>query len=106
MLGLRSGHPGPLDRSSHRVLAALSLSLAADGTVWAWGDDTYGQLGDGTRADRALPVRVGGVRGVSTVAAGSRHSLAVTGDGSVWAWGDNAAGQLGVPSPGGSSVPV
>jgi len=83
-----------------------SLAVTADGSVWAWGDNTFGQLGDGTRADRPTPVQVRGLRGVAVVRAGSRHSLALGRDGTVWAWGDNAAGQLGTASVNGSPLPL
>lgn len=73
-----------------------ALALKSDGTVWAWGDNAYGQLGDGTTADKAAPVRVRGLTGVSAVACGrGSHSLALKSDGTVWAWGRNTSGQLG-----------
>jgi alpha-tubulin suppressor-like RCC1 family protein len=76
-----------------------ALVVAADGTVWAWGANHAGQLGDGTQLDREKAVNVhtpGGVlTNVITVAAGQSHSLALRSDGSVWAWGDNQYGQLG-----------
>jgi uncharacterized repeat protein (TIGR02543 family) len=71
-----------------------SLALDIDGTVWAWGANAYGQLGDGTNARRLVPQPVPGLAGVRAIAAGSRHSLAVTADGTVWAWGANDYGQL------------
>lgn len=75
-----------------------SLALKSDGTVWAWGDNTYGQLGDGTNTARITPVKVTVLTGtVTAIAAGKYHSLALKSDGSVWAWGrnDNTYGQLG-----------
>ncbi len=72
-----------------------TLALRADGTVWAWGDNTYGQLGDGTTTARFLPVQVPGLTDVVEVAAGYDHSLARKRDGSVLAWGSNYAGHLG-----------
>ena len=72
-----------------------TLALKADGTVWALGYNAYGQVGDGTTAQRNTPVQISGLIGVKAVAAGNLHSLAVKSDGTVWAWGQNANGQLG-----------
>jgi uncharacterized repeat protein (TIGR02543 family) len=71
------------------------MALKADGTVWAWGDNEDGQLGDGTTIDRHTPVQVLDLNGVTAVSAGWDYSLALKGDGSVWAWGLNEDGQLG-----------
>jgi len=71
------------------------LALVADGSVWAWGDNEHGQLGDGTNTYRSAPVEVSGLEGVISVVAGPWHNLAVKEDGTVWAWGANLAGQLG-----------
>ncbi|MCP4546611.1 MAG: hypothetical protein GY835_09125, partial [bacterium] len=71
------------------------LALKSDGTVWAWGYNAYGQLGDGTTTSRSSPVQVSGLTGVTVIAGGSVHSLALKSDGTVWAWGKNGYGQLG-----------
>ena len=73
-----------------------SLALKADGSVWAWGRNDNGQLGDGTTIESPSPVQafVPG-SGVVQIAAGRYHSLALKADGSVWAWGFNHKGQLG-----------
>lgn len=72
-----------------------SLALRSDGTVWAWGWNYYGQLGDGTTIDRTTPVQVQGLTNVVAIAASSNFSLALKADGTVWAWGQNSYGQLG-----------
>ncbi|WP_306590119.1 hypothetical protein [Geothrix sp. 21YS21S-4] len=72
-----------------------SLALKSDGTVWAWGANSQGQLGDGTTIDRSIPVKVGNLSGGSVLAAGSTHSLALTSDGTLWGWGSNGNGELG-----------
>jgi hypothetical protein len=54
---------------------AHCLALTDDGTVWAWGGNSYGQLGDGTTTDRTTPVQVPGLTGVTAIAAGTYHSL-------------------------------
>jgi len=82
------------------VLAAgsgHSLALDADGTLWAWGYNPMGQLGDGTLRNRSLPVKVVGLDRVKSVVAGPLHTLALREDGTVWSWGDNMRAQLGRP---------
>ncbi|MDD5528641.1 MAG: T9SS type A sorting domain-containing protein [bacterium] len=75
-----------------------SLALRSDGTVWAWGGNYSGQIGDSTTANRNQPVKVKILTEVIAIAAGSEHSLALKSDGTVWAWGDNSWGQLGIGS--------
>jgi alpha-tubulin suppressor-like RCC1 family protein len=72
-----------------------SLALKSDGTVWAWGLDDYGQLGDGNTNVSSSPVQVSGLTKVVGISAGFGHCLAVKSDGTVWAWGLNNYGQLG-----------
>ncbi|RDH91457.1 MAG: hypothetical protein DIZ77_11030 [endosymbiont of Seepiophila jonesi] len=82
-----------------RVDAGLvhSLALLEDGTVWAWGDNQHGQLGDGTLIDRNVPVPVQGLEvPVRDIAAGDNHSLALGEDGHVYSWGANDQSQLGI----------
>jgi alpha-tubulin suppressor-like RCC1 family protein len=72
-----------------------SLALKNDGTVWAWGSNSYGQLGDGSTTTRYTPVQVTNLGLVTAIAAGSSHTLALKSDGTVWTWGDNSSGELG-----------
>ena len=84
-----------------------SLALKKDGTVWAWGHNEYGQLGDGTQTlGRLTPVQVSGLSGVIAIAAGEYHSLALKSDGTVWAWGGNYEGQLGDGTTNNKLTPV
>ncbi|MCL2818317.1 MAG: hypothetical protein FWD41_01095, partial [Actinomycetia bacterium] len=85
-----------------------SLALAADGTVWAWGFNANGQLGDGTTDERTNPTRVTALDGkdIIAVAAGGYHSLALAADGTVWTWGYNAFGQLGLSDYSHRNVPT
>jgi alpha-tubulin suppressor-like RCC1 family protein len=88
-----------------------ALVLTADGKVFAWGNNTYGQLGDGTSQATQVPVQVddsGALAGktVVAIAAGSLHSLALTSDGEVFAWGDNGSGRLGDGTTESRLVPV
>jgi alpha-tubulin suppressor-like RCC1 family protein len=73
-----------------------SLALLSNGTVMAWGEDAFGQLGDGRRRPFSdVPVQVKGLAGVIQVAAGNMDSFAVLSSGTVMSWGNNAQGQLG-----------
>jgi len=72
-----------------------TVALKSDGSVWAWGYNANGQLGDNTTLERHTPVQVSGLSGVTAVAAGAAYTVALKSDGSVWAWGSNANGQLG-----------
>ena len=73
---------------------AFSLSLRSDGTVWAWGDNSFGQLGDGSTTNRSKPVQVTGLTNILAISAGATFSVALASDGTVWTWGDNRYGQL------------
>jgi len=75
-----------------------SLALRADGTVWAWGSNSNGELGTGVANEfyRLSPAQVVGVADAVWISAGSGYALAVCADGTVWGWGLNSKGQLGV----------
>lgn len=70
------------------------LALKGNHTVWAWGRNHWGQVGDGTTTDRNRPVRVKGLDNVTSIVAVNHNSFALQ-DGEVWAWGSNASGQVG-----------
>ncbi|ACL40856.1 Alpha-tubulin suppressor and related RCC1 domain-containing protein-like protein [Pseudarthrobacter chlorophenolicus A6] len=76
-----------------------TYAVLADGTVWAWGHNYNGQLGDGTTTDRNAPVRVRGLTGVESIAVAYQNAYALLTDGTVRAWGSNADGQTGSASP-------
>ncbi|WP_018587449.1 Ig-like domain repeat protein [Salinispora arenicola] len=88
--------------------AAHNLAVTSAGTILAWGDNSSGQLGDGTTSNRHTPVAVGLPTGVTVtaVAAGAAHSLALTSAGTVLAWGANTIGQLGDGTTIDSPAPV
>jgi alpha-tubulin suppressor-like RCC1 family protein len=82
---------------------------AAGAGAFAWGDNSAGELGDGTLTGSAVPVAVGGLTGVRAVSAAGRHELALMPNGTVLAWGDDAFGQLGngiLSANGDSEVPA
>jgi alpha-tubulin suppressor-like RCC1 family protein len=70
-------------------------AVESDGSVWAWGDNSVGQLGNGSTTSTSTPVRVPLLTGVRQVAAGGQYALARKSDGTVWSWGLNSSGQLG-----------
>ena len=94
----------------------FSLAVGSDGNAYAWGNNTYGQLGDGTTVyPRTTPVMVKKPTGTPSaftyvqVSAGGSHSLALGSDGYAYAWGNNGVGQLGNNTTSGdnaNSVPV
>ena len=84
--------------------STYSVAVLGDGTVKAWGYNTYGQLGDGTTTQRTTPYPVSGITNAIAVATGgtndtatklSEHTLALLADGTVKAWGSNQKGDLG-----------
>ncbi len=72
-----------------------TVALKEDGTVWAWGGNSSGQLGDGTTTNRMTPVRVSNLANAVAIACGNSFSAALKEDGTVWGWGFNRDGQLG-----------
>ncbi|MEI6656391.1 MAG: cadherin-like beta sandwich domain-containing protein [Verrucomicrobiota bacterium] len=86
---------------AHAIGQTHSLALCSDGTLAAWGQNTYGQLGDGTTTQRNVPVAVTKAgtplagKTVAAIATGTYHSMALCSDGTLVAWGYNNSGQLG-----------
>lgn len=72
-----------------------SLGLKADGTVWAWGRNHFGQIGDNSTTDRYAPVQVGTADNWVYIATGSNYSMGIKANGSRWGWGLNSQGHLG-----------
>ena len=120
VLGFQSG-PGKGGREGLRPTAAwLDIvkqdTLAARqvagelgiGTVWSWGANAKGQLGDGSTTDRPTPVAVGGVANAVRIAAGGQNSMALRANGVPMVWGSNAFGELGsgTLSPGFAAAPT
>ena len=85
----------------------LSGALKADGSVWMWGYNAYGQLGDNSTTSRSSPVSVvGGHSFIQISSGGARETAALKADGTVYCWGYNSNGQLGDNSTTNRSSPV
>jgi alpha-tubulin suppressor-like RCC1 family protein len=83
----------------------FSLATKTDGTLWAWGGNSVGQLGQNITTDVSSPVQIPGTTW-SSISGGNNHSLATKTDGTLWAWGGNSSGQLGQNNITQSSSPV
>lgn len=81
-----------------------SMAIMNDGSLWAWGANGNGQLGDGTTTDRYLPIKI--LDNIKEVSSSGGHTLAVKNDGSLWAWGYNEYGELGNGTKTDSLIPI
>lgn len=73
-----------------------TAAIKTDGTLWTWGENTNGELGDNTVVHKSSPVQtVAGGTNWKVVACGRRHNVAIKNDGTLWTWGANGNGQLG-----------
>lgn len=73
-----------------------TAAIKSNGTLWTWGDNTYGQLGIGASAYKSSPTQVGSLTNWKQVSNGAYHTVAVKTDGTLWGWGYNSSGQLGL----------
>ncbi|MCL1898897.1 MAG: FG-GAP-like repeat-containing protein, partial [Micrococcales bacterium] len=97
-----SGTAGALGEGGYH-----SMALKADGSVWTWGQNLFGQLGWGSISSAVtVPGEVQNLAGVVGIEAGYHHSLALKGNGSVWGWGDNVYGYLRLGISTGSREPA
>ena len=72
-----------------------SMGIKTDGSLWAWGKNDYGQLGDGTLINKYIPTQIGNATNWKTVSCGNNFTVAIQTNGTLWSWGDNLKGQLG-----------
>lgn len=86
-----------LDNTWSKIAAGLSHSVASktDGTLWTWGSNLQGQLGDNTLISKSTPTNISAIAGCEVVSKGQQHSVIKKTDGTLWSWGTNTSGQLG-----------
>ena len=72
-----------------------TLAIRTGGTLWVWGGNSFGQLGDGTITDRNNPLKIGVATDWQSISAGDGYSIAIKTDGTLWAWGSNGSGGVG-----------
>ncbi len=85
---------------------SFALALTSDGSVWAWGYNGHGELGNGTATESTVPVQVSDLTGITAVSAGTNAGVALRSDGTVWTWGENLEGELGDGTTTVSRIPV
>lgn len=100
--------PAPLQNIAQIAAGGVhTCALTTAGGVLCWGNNDYGQLGNGSTTLSSVPVAVNGLSsGVSAISAGYNHTCALTTAGGVLFWGDGSAGQLGTAGIGWSTAPV
>ena len=97
---------GGLGFAAVSVGGTHTCGVTTGGAAYCWGDNGYGQLGDGTTTQRPSPVRVAGALTFRAVSAGSSHTCGLTTTRLAYCWGDNFRGALGDGTGVSSSVPV
>ena len=107
-----------IDRSSPTQVGALTtwlnvscgkyfcIATKTDGTLWTWGSNSYGELGQENTALRSSPVQVGALTAWLNISGGDYHAIATKTNGTLWAWGLNSSGQLGQKNTVNKSSPV
>ena len=92
-----NSQPGGVINNPRQVSCGYTygVALATNGTVWAWGTGSHGELGNGTTGSSYSPVAVVGLTNITAISCGWKHTLARKSDGTVWGWGQNTAGELG-----------
>jgi alpha-tubulin suppressor-like RCC1 family protein len=83
-----------------------TLALQGNGTLWGWGENIYGEVGNNSTSPRVTPTQIGSSSEWTKVFARQQASFGIRADGTLWAWGYNDSGQLGLNSTSNVSVPT
>lgn len=83
-----------------------TMAIKTDGSLWSWGANYNGELGDGTKTGKSSPIQIGGGTNWASVSLSDLHCLALKTDGTLWSWGQNSSGELGLGDVVGRSSPV
>ncbi len=71
------------------------VAIKPDGTLWAWGRNNFGQLGDNTTIDKSIPTQIGTANDWNSISTGTNHTIALKDNGTIWGWGENSNSKLG-----------
>ncbi len=75
-----------------------TIAIHQNGTLWAWGTNSVGSVGDGTNIDRNIPTQISSATNWKAISSGHGHSVALKEDGTIWSWGNSVHGALGLGS--------
>ncbi len=103
---LQVGSGTDWQKVSSNIGTSTSYAIKTNGTLWAWGNNATGAVGDNSTIPRSSPVQIGSLSNWSQVYSGINHCLAVKTDGTLWSWGANTGGKLGLNDTQNRSSPV
>jgi alpha-tubulin suppressor-like RCC1 family protein len=85
---------------------AHTVGIKGDGSLWSWGNNLSGQLGNGTNTGQLSPIQIGTANNWASISAGEYYTMAIKQDGTLWAWGSNGNGQLGDATTANKTSPI
>ena len=102
--------PSKIDNSTDWKLVPagglFSLAMKTGNTIWSWGYNVHGQLGDGTNSNQYIPAKVDNTNNWQSISAGNYRTFSLKMDSTLWGWGDNTSGAWGDGTTTDRNVPV